>query len=240
MESEYELKLKAEETGKVYSFQSADGLNSKDSFRGEELLLADEVKIEDSDRILVIQSGYGFLGAVLGGKAGFTVMQDTSSRAIQFSELNVQENSLEDFRVENTTVSDVEGKFDKILYAPADYEPVDLVKNRLSHASEKLAEDGEIFVAGRKKSGIKRYRKHLQDNGGVQKIGSRGAISAYKFKSQNGSDLPKTDLEKSFRSEMEGFEADLISAEGLFSHGKLDEGLNTIYRLSSYISEFYS
>ncbi|QGA80980.1 methyltransferase [Candidatus Nanohalobium constans] len=224
MKSQYELELKSRENGNIYRFQSADGLNSKNSFRDEELLLVDEVQVEKTDRILVIQSGYGFLGAVLGDKAEFTVMQDTSSRACEFSKKNAKGNQVEGFNVENKAVEDIQEEFDKIIYAPADYEPVDLVKNRLTYASEKLTENGKIFLAGRKKSGIKRYRKHLQDAGDVQKIGSRGAIRAYRFKPQSNFSLSELDLEKEFRSEVDGFEADFTSSEGLFSHGKLDEG----------------
>lgn len=36
MNSQYQLKLKSEETGEIYSFDSADGLNSKKSFRDED------------------------------------------------------------------------------------------------------------------------------------------------------------------------------------------------------------
>ncbi|MFB6099896.1 MAG: hypothetical protein ABEK16_01355 [Candidatus Nanohalobium sp.] len=68
MNSQFQLKLKSQETGKIYTFHSADGLNSKGSFRDEELLLADEVDIKEDDRVLVVQSNYGFLGVVLGIK----------------------------------------------------------------------------------------------------------------------------------------------------------------------------
>ena len=99
MDSQYQLKLKSQQNEKVYIFQLADGLNSKNSFRDKELLLADELKIDDDDRVLVIQSNYGFLGVILGGKADKVVMFDTSVRACEFSRKNAEKNDLENYSV---------------------------------------------------------------------------------------------------------------------------------------------
>jgi 16S rRNA (guanine1207-N2)-methyltransferase len=223
MGSQYELKLKSEETDRVYTFSSADGLNSKKSFRDEGLLLADKTEIQETDRILIIQSNYGFLGTVLGDKADRVVMQDTSARACKFSKKNAEENNLENFNVINSASVAEEGSFDKIVYAPADYEAVDVVKDRLAGAVEVLSEEGELFVAGRKKSGLKRYRKYLEKSGDVQKIGNRGSVRAYSF-SFDGRDPVRKDLEKQFKAQVNGSEAIFKTAEGLFSSGKLDEG----------------
>jgi 16S rRNA (guanine1207-N2)-methyltransferase len=223
MHSQYQLKLRSQESNKIYSFESADGINSKNSFREEELLLADEADILKQDSILVIQSGFGFLGTVLGDKAQSVTIYDVSARAAKFSERNAGNNNIKNFRVENTAeILEIEQDFDKIVYAPSDYTPVDLVKQRLSQAVDKLKDSGEILIAGKKKSGLRRHRDFLKKFGNEEKLGKRGKIKAYSF-----SDLSKPeeiDLETTFTAELRDIEADFVAAEGLFSSGKLDEG----------------
>lgn len=229
MDSQYQLKLSSQEIEKVYTFHSADGLNSKNSFRDEELLLADEVEVEETDRVLVVQSNYGFLGAVLGDKADEVVMFDTSARACNYSRKNAEENNLKNYSVENRPeVSELQGIFDKVVYAPADYEPVDLVKNRLSEAAEKLSEDGELYMAGRKKSGLNRYRKYLENYGEVEKIARDGSVQVYSFRKDKSVNPSKEDLSREFEAEVRGIEANFETAEGLFSSGKLDEGTKNL------------
>jgi 16S rRNA (guanine1207-N2)-methyltransferase len=209
------LQLKDQETGKVYSFETA-GLNSKNSFRDEELVLS-EVDTEESDDILVLQSNYGILGVTLKGNI---LMQETSARAANFSRKNAEMNDI-DAGIENRPVEDLEEKFDKIFYAPANYQPVELVKKRLSDASRLLKENGEIFISGKKKSGLKRYRNFLEKYGELEKISS-GKVRAYRFEREE--ELPEIDIEKAFSAELKDEEADFRSEEGLFSAGNLDDG----------------
>jgi 16S rRNA (guanine1207-N2)-methyltransferase len=223
MHSQYQLELRSQENNKIYSFESADGINSKNSFRKEELLLADEVGISKQDSILVIQSGFGFLGTVLGDKAESVTMYDVSARAAKFSERNADNNNIKNFRVENTAeILEIEQDFDKIVYAPSDYTPVDLVKQRLSQAVDKLKDSGEILIAGKKKSGLRRYRDFLKKFGNEEKLGKRGKIKVYSF--SDLSEPEEIDLETTFTAELRDIEADFVAAEGLFSSGKLDEG----------------
>ncbi len=216
MNSHYKLNIKSQKTDKVYSFETADGLNSKNSFREEELVLS-EVETEATDDILVLQSNYGVMGVTLKGNI---LMQETSARAANFSRKNAEMNDIE-ADVENRPVEDLEEKVDKIFYAPADYQPVELVKKRLSDASKLLKEDGEIFISGSKKSGLKRYKNFLEKYGELDKISS-GKIRAYRFEREE--ELPEIDIEKAFSAELEGAEVGFRSEKGLFSSGKLDSG----------------
>jgi len=227
MDTQHQLKLKSKDKGKVYSFDSADGLNSKKSFRDEELLLVNEINTHQEDSLLIIQSNYGFLGTVLGDKTEEVKMQDTSARACKFSNKNAEQNGVSNSKVQNVSVPEVEGVFDKIIYAPADYEPVDLVKNRLSHAAEKLDEEGEIYLAGRSKSGIKRYKDYLEQHGELTKLGKRNQVRAYSFK-PGSEPLPRKDLEKQHSAQIEDKKADFVSSEGLFSSGELDRGTRAL------------
>ncbi|MFB6099897.1 MAG: methyltransferase [Candidatus Nanohalobium sp.] len=152
-------------------------------------------------------------------------MFDTSARACNYSRKNAEENGLENYSVENPPeLSEIEGVFDKIVYAPADYEPVDLVKNRLADAMRKLDEEGELYIAGRKKSGLKRYRKYLNKYGEVKKLARDGSTQAYSFRRSGHVTMSGPNLEKNFEAEVDGLKASFRTSKGLFSAGKLDGG----------------
>jgi 23S rRNA (guanine1835-N2)-methyltransferase len=224
---QYELKLESRtpEGSKIYSFSSADGVPSKNSFRDAELALADYVGAEPNDNILVVQSGYGFLGAVFGDKAsdGRTVLAETSDRAYQLSQNNIEENSVDNASCRKVAYyREINKEFDKIIYAPHSYEPVDLVKYRLGNLTE-LLDSGEIFIAGGKKDGIRRYESYLNEYGEVEKIAQDGGQRVYRYTSEDAYvELPE--IETSFTAEMYDIELEFTSCKGLFSPNELDEG----------------
>ena len=231
MDSQYQLKLKSQETDKIHKFHTADGLNSNNSFREEELLIADEAEIKEDDRILIIQSNYGLLSVLLGEKAAETVIQDTSARACQYSKKNAEENQLENHKIRNTRLEEIEAGPDKIIYAPADYEPVDLVKHRLGTAVEKLNKSGQLIIAGRKKSGIKRYKNYLNDlPGNLEKVAKRKQNKVYEYTKTGEGKVEKPEIEKRFQAKVDSIDADFKTAEGLFSNGKIDGGTRLLLK----------
>jgi 16S rRNA (guanine1207-N2)-methyltransferase len=230
MNSQYNLKLKSQENGKIYSFQTADGLNSKNRFREEEILIADTTKIQKEDKILVIQSNYGFLGTILGDKAQKMVMQDTSARARQYSKQNAEQNQIQNFEALNKPfISEIQqDNFDKIFYAPKEYTPIDLVRKRLAEATKKLNSKGEIIIAGKNKTGIKRYKKHLKQLGKIEKIGKRKNLKTYKSTPQKTPE--KIKLTKNYTAKLKNKEAHFQTSKGLFSPRKLDKGTKTLLK----------
>ena len=143
---QYSFKLKSEtdKGSKVYSFETADGVASKEGFREAELLLADTVETREDEDLLVLYPGYGFLGVLFADYTpeGNTVLAESGDRARQIVEHNLEENGI--VNAENrkiTSPEDIEQSFDKVLYAPKPYANTDIVKNQLTEAIQLLKED---------------------------------------------------------------------------------------------------
>ncbi len=226
--TQYELKLEnRSDLGRdIYKFVSADGVASKNSFREPELALADNVKPETEDSILVAQAGFGFLGVLMADKTpeGKTVIAETSDRAYQIIQRNIEENQVKNASALKTAFyQNIDQEFDKILYAPRNYEPVNIVKNRLSQLIELLEMEGELYIAGTKNTGVKRYQKHLKTAGTVEKI-SGGKQKVYKFQKQEDTDPEYFDVETHFTATVKDLQLDFKAREGLFSPKNLDKG----------------
>lgn len=128
----FKLKSETEKGSKVYSFETADGVASKEGFREAEFLLADTVETGEDEDILVLYPGYGFLGVIFADYTleGSTVLAGSSDRAHQITKHNLKENNIEN--AESRKISspqDIEQRFDKVLYAPKPYANTDIVKN---------------------------------------------------------------------------------------------------------------
>ena len=233
---QYSLEIRSK-TGygrEIYKFSSADGVSPKDGFRDEELALADHMEPSEDDKMLITQSGYGFLGAVFGDMTpeAETVLADTSSRAHQLSKMNMKENDITSTSCEKLGFyTEIERSFDNIIYAPQNYQPVDLVKNRIENLIHLLNYDGSLYIAGRKKTGFKRYRKHLEEmKGDMKKIAQEGAVKIYMFKKNGQITVEKTEIEKEHLVEIDGENLEFMSCEGLFSAGKLDSGTELLLK----------
>jgi 16S rRNA (guanine1207-N2)-methyltransferase len=227
---EYELKLKSmtENGSKIYKFASADGIPNKNSFREEELALADHVETSEDDEILVVQSGYGFLGAIFADKSseGHTVIADTSDRAYQLSKMNLRKNSIENASCRKVAYySKINKFFDKIIYAPHSYEPVKVVKNRISHLIEILELQGQLYIAGERRQGINRYKSYLNSlQGENRKITQDGKQRVYQYTKTEDYTPENLDIETSFEAEVNGVKLRFNACEGLFSPHSLDRG----------------
>ncbi|MFB6180991.1 MAG: methyltransferase [Candidatus Nanohalobium sp.] len=223
---EFEVKSKRPEGSNVYSFVSADGVTPKKGFRDSEILIADNLRLSDED-LLVVQSGYGFLGTVAAPQTdGEVLMCDTSDRAIQLSNINLERNNVKNAKALRTSFySELDGSFDKAVYAPKSYEPVKLVKNRISNIVGLLRPEAELLIAGSRNSGIKRYKDYLEGlEGSVEKIGKNGGQKLYKYTEEIDERPENLEIEKGFTATVGGVELGFKTCEGLFSSGKLDDG----------------
>jgi len=226
----YELKLKSktDRGQQIYEFVSADGVASKDSFRDSELALADNIEPRVDDDILVVQGGYGFLGVVLADQAqdGETLVAETSDRAYQLAKQNLKPNNIQNGSCRKVSFyREIDQSFDKAVYAPKGYEPVEVVKNRISNAIQLLEQEGELFVAGKKTDGINRYKDHLNSMpGNTEKIAQDGKQRVYRYTKKEEFEPEKFDVETSFEAEISGEKLGFTACEGLFSPKELDEG----------------
>lgn len=223
-----ELKSSVNGVEEVYTFRSDDGVQPKDRFDSGELALSNNVDIQDEGDILIAQSGFGFLPVVLSRMAaeGSIVAAETSDRAYQLTKINIRENNVENVSCTKLGFySELDKKFDQILYSPRDYTPVAVVKSRLSNLIERLHRGGEIFIAGRKNGGVKRYSDFLNSQkGSTKKIAQDGSERVYRYRKTERFTPEKIDIEKEFSAELNNIKADFKTCEGLFSSGELDHG----------------
>lgn len=177
-------------------------------FRDAELALADNVEPESDDNFLVVQGGYGFLGIVLADQSqnGETLMAETSDRAYQLAKQNLKENNIQNASCRKVSFyTEIDQKFNKIVYAPKAYEPVQAVKNRISNAIQLLNPEGELFVAGKKTDGINRYKDHLSSMpGNTEKAAQDGRQRVYRYTETEDFEPEKFDVETSFEAEISG------------------------------------
>lgn len=224
----FKLKSESDRGSKVYSFETADGVASKEGFREAELLLADTVETEESEDILVLYPGYGFLGVIFADYTpeGSTVLAGSSDRARQITKHNLKLNDIENAEIKKiSSPKDIDQSFDKILYAPKPYANTDIVKNQLTEAIKLLKEDGELYLACSKKEGLNRYKDWLkQFNGELKKINSRDGYHVYTYRKQGEIEDRKVDVERSFETEVNSVKASFETVEGLFSPNSLDKG----------------
>ncbi len=231
---QYSLKIRSQ-TGygkEIYEFQSADGIESKNSFRDEELAIAEHLEPAEDDEILVAESGYGFLGAVLGDMTpeAETVLAETSDRAYQLSKQNMELNDIQNTECIKTGFYDeIDRSFDCIVYAPKAYQPVDFVKHRLENLVNLLEEGGQLIISGKKKTGFKRYRKHLAGfEGEVSKSGQEGDVKLYSYRKTSDFTPERTEIEKKYSAQVNDVQMSFITCEGLFSSGSLDQGTRVL------------
>jgi 16S rRNA (guanine1207-N2)-methyltransferase len=226
----YEVKLKSKtDRGKeIYNFVSADGVSGKNCFRDADLALADTVEPELDEDILVVQSGYGFLPVIFADQApeGEILATETSDRAYQLTKLNLKENDADNATANKIAFyNEINQNFDKIVYAPEGYEPVKVVKNRISQLIELLNDEGQLFIAGKKTDGINRYKNYLNSlQGKKQKITQDGKQRVYRYTKTETFEPESFDIETEFAAEINGIELEFTACEGLFSPNNLDDG----------------
>lgn len=230
MKDRKNLQLKKTETNREFQFETADGLNSKNKIREEEIALLDNVKIKNSDTALVIQSNYGVIGTVLATKTEKVIMQDTSKRACNFSRKNCKRNQITNYEIKNTpTITEIKEEPNKILYAPKAYTPTKLVKKRINRSINKLKPKGTLHISGKTKTGIKRYQNHLKNKKGQLKTKKHGKIKIIIFKPSTKT-KDQIDIQKQFKAKIRDKEAEFKTAQGLFSYKKIDQGTRILLK----------
>lgn len=223
--TEYSLKLNPGKTGEILEFNSADGIHSKKSFTDEELLIADEASPEG--KTLFWRPGFGALPVIFSKKEEIEVKAAVrSARAAELTERNLRNNGEKQTKVRAVArPQELEEEFRNALYTPRPYSPVDLVKKEILDLLELLEDGGKLFIAGKKKTGIKRYADMLKNlEGKTEKNASRGKTRIYVHRKKGELDASFKEVEKNFESSFGDLEAEFITCEGLFSSGKLDTG----------------
>lgn len=190
--------------------------------------MADNVEPEVDDDVLVVQGGYGFLGVVLADQAqdGEILVAETSDRAYQLAKQNLKENNIQNASCRKVSFySEIDQSFDEVVYAPKGYEPVEVVKNRISNSIQLPEQEGELFVAGKKTDGINRYKSQLNSTpGNTEKVAQDGKQRIYRYTKTEDFEAERFDVETSFEAGINGEKLGFTACEGLFSPKELDEG----------------
>jgi len=206
---------------RILDFQTGDGLVSPGSFREPELEALESVY--EGGRVLVLEPNYGVVPCAL-SMSGFDVQAvSRSARACRFTRENLERNGAE-ARARNSAWVE-EGEFDHLIYCPAEYEPINLVKSRLAQASKHLSVNGEITLCGRKKTGIKRYARFLSKVGEVS-TQERSGVIVVEAVPEETSGPPG--IEHGFSTSPFSRELDFTTCEGLFSYGEMDCGTEAL------------
>lgn len=153
----FEIQLKTRSKGmeRVFTFRSAEGVESPRNILPEEVLLLQGSKIENTDAVLCVDSRVGVSACVLGSKAsaGRTMMTESNARTCLISELNRRKNDVSSAEVmlSCSVKDDCIRKFDVATYIPRKRDPDHVIKQKLYDSIQVLREDGRLYFCTGKK-----------------------------------------------------------------------------------------
>lgn len=118
----------------------------------------------DSELVLDVGGGYGFIGITLAALTGATVeITDINKRAIHLCERNIKLNEINNCKVyESNVYENVLNKYKYIITNPPIRAGKMTVLQILTEAKEHLDEDGELWFVINKDQGAKSTKKALE------------------------------------------------------------------------------
>lgn len=220
----YELPLASRVSNRsVYRFRTADGVVSKQSFREPELLLLEELWGADLGRLLCVQANYGVVGTVLSAVADSVEMAESSARAAQLCERNIRENDADASVSVIADCTTYEREFDSVVYAPKQYTPLAIGKQRIADALSVLREDGGLYLAASKRTGLTRYEECLRNIAtDVTRISERGDYRL--LEARRAIERPTYVTPQRIQTTVNGVDLTFVSVPGLFAANALDDG----------------
>lgn len=150
------------------TFLSDNGVFSKNKIDyASKLLVETFLKYHsklDSELVLDVGGGYGFIGITLASLTGATVeIIDINKRAIHLCERNIKLNEINNCKVyESNVYENVLNKYKYIITNPPIRAGKMTVLQILTEAKEHLDEDGELWFVINKDQGAKSTKKALE------------------------------------------------------------------------------
>lgn len=150
------------------TFLSDNGVFSKNKIDyASKLLVETFLKYHsklDSELVLDVGGGYGFIGITLAALTGATVeIIDINKRAIHLCERNIKLNEINNCKVyESNVYENVLNKYKYIITNPPIRAGKMTVLQILTEAKEHLDEDGELWFVINKDQGAKSTKKALE------------------------------------------------------------------------------
>ncbi len=218
-----ELALDARGNPRTYRFRTADGVCSKDGFRGAELALLETLHDQRLGDLLCPEANYGVVGTVLADTADSVLMTESSARAAGLCERNAASNDADTAVSVLAELTGLSATFDTAAYAPKPYTPLAVGKQRLADSLDCLRPGGELYVAGREGTGIARYADTLRNLAPVERVASDGC-DVFRATRPDAFDRPTYVTARRIETTVDGVSLPLVTVPGLFSAGSLDDG----------------
>lgn len=214
-----------------FSFLTADGVASPSAFREPELRLLDVLVDAAPETLLVPDANYGLVGTVLGVFADSVWMTETSARAAGLCRQNAARNRVSD-RTTVAITADLRAlptSFETAALAPTEYEPVDVVNQRIADAVATLDPGGTCYLAATPSTGLNRYDATLRELcENVSTVTSEGPVTVLCGERPADYDPPRYAHPRTFAAEIGGTELTFTTYPGLFSPTELDAGTRAL------------
>lgn len=208
-----------------YSFRTADGVVSKESFRVAELRLLESLWDRDLGRLLCPQANYGVAGIVLADAADEVAMTETSARAARLCEHNTGKNGVETSVSTRCDLATVDGAFDAVAYAPKRYAPIPVGKQRVADALSVLRPGGSLYLAASVETGLTRFESQLRDvAASVTSVSDRDGYRVLEATRPQSFDPPSYVTPRTLHPTVDGEMLSLVTMPGLFAATGLDRG----------------
>lgn len=209
----FELELKPADSSKKYLFASEKGVKRPEKVLGTEVTLLNNVSVDSTDAILVLDSRLGVEGVVLGDRVrnGRVMMSTSKAREALLSELNRRKNDPEascEIMLTSNVERDCLRKYDKVVYTPREGDPVHLVKQKILEASSVLREEGKIFISSGRALNSK-LKDYLKNAGDVSEIidGEKSVLEFSNFSLTDEDVLEVSKLKHTVKGESIKFQA---------------------------------
>ncbi len=150
--------------GRAYPFITDHGVFSKDrlDFGTEVMLKASMDRLEGS--VLDLGCGYGPVGVLVNLERGLSChMVDINRRALELARRNLKLNRAEGRVFYSDGFSEIEDKYDYILFNPPIRRGKELIYGLFSQARDHLKEGGSLIIVIQKKQGMASARKKLEE-----------------------------------------------------------------------------
>jgi len=209
----------------TFEFATADGVHSPEAFRDAELTLLDALWGCDLGALLVVQANYGVVGTVLAHTATSVQMTETSARSARLCRTNADRNDATATVSLCVSPTDLAATVDTCCYAPHEYTPVDVGKQRLVDALSMLNPGDRCVLAGRSTGGLNRYEQCLDRHcDSVETRSNSGDVQVIAGTVSEPPDPPQFVEYSTVRTTVDGVDLSLVTAPGLFSPTELDDG----------------
>ncbi|PSP70539.1 rRNA (guanine-N2)-methyltransferase [Halobacteriales archaeon QH_6_68_27] len=220
-----ELESRTAAGPETYRFRTRDGLRSTEEFRAETLLALEGCWEADLGELLVVQANYGVLGVVLAARADDVTMTESSARAADTCRENVRENGVDATVRTLARESDLDGGFDTAVYVPKPYTALDVGKERLAGALDRLDSGGTLFLAARETTGLNRYSDCLSElRADPETVTAADGAKLVRATRPESFDPPVYVERQTHATAVDGTALELVTEPGLFAAGGLDDG----------------